>query len=125
MTLYELLEITNDTYDTYDTVFDAVVTVDWIEEEKDFYDRFCRGIIKFVTVVKKSGDGLICEWSDFITRNLAIFKKFAKEYWYIQYEDDEDEFIYQWITELHNWMGGYVSEDIYKIFVEEYMTQLK
>jgi hypothetical protein len=49
------------------------------------------------------------------------FKKFTAEHWNNQYEDDEDEFIYQWINEIHLYMAGYTTERIYKLlnqFVE-------
>ena len=35
-----------------------------------------------------------------------------------QYEDDDDEFIYQWITEIHSYMAGCVSDDFYGVLVE-------
>ena len=41
------------------------------------------------------------------------FKAFTKEYWNNQYEDDEDEFIYQWISEIHLYIAGYVGEKMY------------
>lgn len=130
MTLYDFVKVAQNDYDTYDDVFDAIVTVCAFDEEdeksEEYYEKFRIGIMKFVEVIRGTVDnGLLCKWSDFITRNLAIFKEFAKEYWYIQYEDDVDEFIYQWITELHNWSAGALSEDMYKEFVENYMTRME
>ena len=124
ITLYELLELTEGTFDTYDNTFDAIVTVDWIDTEKDFYDKFCRGIVKLVNVQKKVGDGLICNWSELIEYNMKVFKEFTQKNWVIKYEDDEDEFIYQWINEIHYWMAGYTSESVYQDFVENYMPKL-
>ena len=125
ISLYELLELTEGTFDTYDDTFDAIVTVDWIETERDFYEKFCRGIVKLVDVKKKVRDGLICDWSEMIEHNLNIFREFAKKNWTNQYEDDEDEFIYQWIREIHYWMAGYTSEPVYKDFVENYLTRME
>ena len=114
MTLYEILKLTECDYDTYDTEYDAVVTVCWIDEETDNYDKFCMGIIKKVEVVKKVGDGLLVNWSDLIKRNMEKFRQFTKDNWNFQYEDDDDEFIYQWINEIHLYMAGYVNEKTYE-----------
>lgn len=120
MTLFELLKVMEEDFDTYDTEYDAVVTVCYIaeEDEKDNYDRFCNGIIKKVNVVEKAGDGLVVDWSKLICDNMEKFKEFTAEHWSRQYEDDEDEFIYQWINEIHMYMAGYVSEDFYTTLVK-------
>ena len=81
----------------------------------DEYDKFCTNIIKLVNVVKQCGEySLIVNWSDLIKRNLDKFKKVTKEHWNKQYENDIDEFVYQWIKEIHYYLAGYVSEDTYK-----------
>lgn len=113
MTLYEYLNMSETDYDTCDAKYDAGVTVCHIYEEDDEYDKFCNGIIKKVNVVAINRDSLTVNWSELIERNMDKFKEFAAEYWYYQYEDDEDEFVYQWINEIHGYMAGYVSEDFY------------
>ena len=116
MTLYEYLKMTENDYDTYDTEYDAEVTVCYIEDdEDDEYDKFCNGIIKKVNVVKINGDILIVDWCKLIKRNMDEFRKFSAENWRTdcQYEDDEDEFIYQWINEIHMYMAGCVGESFY------------
>ena len=115
MTLYEYLKLSENDYDTYDTVYDAVVTVCYIENERDEYDKFCNGIIKKVNVIHINGDVLTVDWSNLIESNIIKFKAFTKEHWYenCQYEDDMDEFIYQWINEIHQYMAGNVSIDFY------------
>lgn len=123
MKLFELVNILQEDFDTYDTVYDAEVTVCFIEESKDNdnYDKFCIGIIKKVEVVKGNGNhGLIVKWTDLIKNNMDKFKAFSAEHWYedCQYEDDEDEFIYQWINEIHNYMAGNVDEEFYGVLVE-------
>ena len=118
MTLYEYLKLTEADYDTYDTKYDNGITVCYIEEECDDYDRFCNGIVKKVDVVKTSGDILTVNWSELIERNMAKFKKFTKKYWMRHYEKDIDDFIYQWINEIHMYMAGYVSEDFYSVLNE-------
>lgn len=123
ITLYDYINMAENDFDTYDTKYDAVVTVCHIDEEKDDYDKFCNGIIKKVNVVKINGDTLTVNWSELIERNIIKFRMFTAEHWYAscQYEDDEDEFIYQWINEIHQYMAGYVGESFYSVlnkFVE-------
>lgn len=117
MTLFEYLQMAENDFDTYDTKYDAGVTVCHIyeEDEADEYDKFCNGIIKKVSVVKINGDALTVDWSGLIERNMSKFKNFTKKHWHRQYEDDIDEFVYQWINEIHLYMAGYVSEDFYSV----------
>lgn len=123
MTLYEYMKIEQNSMDTSDDVFDAVVTIEPIEDndyknypDDENYYLFYLEIMKKAEVFEKSGDTLIVKWSDLITRNMEKFKAYTKENWYAdcQYEDDEDEFIYQWINEIHLYLAGYVDEDEYK-----------
>lgn len=116
--LYDYLKMSENDFDTYDTQYDAVVTVCYIaeEDEEDEYDKFCNGIIKKVNVVHIGNDYLTVDWSELIERNMDKFRAFTKENWYenCQYEDDVDEFIYQWINEIHQYMAGNVSIDFYE-----------
>ena len=120
MTLYEFMKMSECDYDTYDVDFDAIVTVCLPDEDGnlDAYGKFCFEIIKKVEVLKQTDIGLIVDWSGFIKRNVEQLREFADEYWYNNYEDDEDEFVYQWINEIHAYLAGYVSEDIYEKLVE-------
>ena len=117
MKLYEYLKLTENDFDTCDTVYDTGVTVCYIadEDENDAYDKFCNGIIKKVDVVSVDDDSPIVNWTEMIERNINKFKAFTKEHWYenCQYEDDVDEFIYQWINEIDQYMAGNVSMDFY------------
>lgn len=115
ITLYDYLVKAENDFDTYDTEYDTGVTVCHIYEENDEYDKFCNSIIKKVNVVKVNKNSLTVNWSELIKRNMGKFKKFTAEHWYAncQYEDDIDEFIYQWINEIHQYMAGNVSEDFY------------
>jgi len=117
MDLYNYLKIAQRDFDVYDDVYDACVTVCYIDDEDvtDNYDKFCTEIIKKVDVIKQTDDCiLIANWTKLIKDNMAQFKAFTKEHWRYQYEDDEDEFIYQWINEINLYMAGYVSENFYK-----------
>ena len=120
MTLYEFVMASQNDYDVYDNEYDAEVTVCYIDKEKDNYDIFCNGIIKKVDIVNVNtqSHSITANWSDLINRNMGKFKAFTAEYWGEQYEDDEDEFIYQWINEIHLYMAGYVDEDTYKELVK-------
>ena len=113
--LYDYLQMSECDFDTYDTKYDAVVTVCHIYEEEDEYDKFCNNIMKKVNVVKINGDCLIVDWCELIERNIIKFRMFTAENWYenCQYEDDEDEFVYQWINEIHQYIAGYVSMGFY------------
>lgn len=126
MKLYDFLKISQNDFDTYDTVYDTGVTVCYIDEEdaEDGYDKFCIELMKKVEVEEQNDDILIVKWTELIQNNMEKFKKFTKENWYesCQYEDDEDEFIYQWINEIHQYMAGNVSEDFYDKLVELVQT---
>ena len=120
--LYDLLVISNNDYDTYDTEYDCCVTCCGIyDEPEDYYDKFYHKMCQKVDVVEVNGDSLIVNWCELIKRNLDKFKAFTNENWkytYEEYEDDEDEFIYQWIREINCYFAGYVSEDFYEKLCE-------
>jgi hypothetical protein len=120
MTLYEFMKMSECDYDTYDVDFDAIVTVCLPDEDDDLdaYGKFCFAIIKKVNVVEVTNTGLIVDWSGFVKRNIEQLREFTDEYWYNNYADDEDEFVYQWINEIHAYLAGYVSEDIYEKLVK-------
>lgn len=127
MKLYDLLKI-KECIDTYDTEYDAIVTVDLIEDADlnnsfdDFvyYDKFVNYLLHNVEVVDAKND--ICDWTGFIKNNMTALKEFTKEYWNYTYENDEDEFIYQWINELHAYCAGYTIENVYKAFLDTITT---
>ena len=117
MNLYDYTRINQKDFDVVDVDYDTSITVCYINEvyEVDDYDRFCNNIIKKVEVIAQINDyTLVANWTKLIKDNMNQFKSFTKEYWNYQYEDDEDEFIYQWIKEIHSYMSGYVYEDFYK-----------
>lgn len=121
MKLYDFMKITEADWDTYDTVYDAGITVCYVEEneDNDSYESFCIELMKKVDVEEQSGDySLTVKWTEFIQNNMEKFKEFTAEYWKYQYEDDEDEFVYQWINEIEAYMAGYVSEDFYDVLID-------
>lgn len=118
--LYDFVRMSECDYDTCDTEYDAMVTVCHIDEEEDEYDKFCNGIIKKVNVIKINGDYLVVDWCELIKRNIIKFRVFTTKHWHenCQYEDDEYEFIYQWIDEINKYMAGYVSMKFYSVLNE-------
>lgn len=124
MTVYELLMFKKDDFDTYDTTYDMGVTVCYIDKERDEYDKFCNGIIKKVEVKEMMKDCIVADWTDLIKRNMEKFKKFTMRHWAFTYENDMDEFIYQWIKEIHYYVAGYVSEDFY-LALNEFVNTLE
>ena len=126
MKLYDFLKISQNDFDTCDTVYDTGVTVCYIDEEdaEDSYDKFCIELMKKVEVEEQNDDILIVKWTELIQNNMEKFKKFTAKNWYesCQYENDEDEFIYQWINEIDQYMAGNVSEKFYDELVEFVQT---
>ena len=121
MKLYEIMKMSQNDYDTYDTVYDACVTVCYIDEEdetKDSYYKFCTEIIKKVEVEEINGDSLSVKWTELIENNMEKFRSFTEKHWNNTYEDDEEEFIYQWINEINAYLAGYVSEKFYDTLVK-------
>ena len=121
MKLYDLLKI-KDCIDTYDTKYDTVVTMVLVKDKdiEDNYDKFCNYLQHEVEVTDAKED--ICDWTGFVKKNMEALKKFTKEYWVCTYENNEDEFIYQWINELHAYSAGYTSENVYKAFLDTITT---
>lgn len=120
MKLYDVMKKSEEDYDTYDTEYDASVTVCYIDDEyeEDNYDKFCNEIIKKVEVTRIIPNShLVCDWTKLIRDNMEKFRAFAMRYWAFEY-NDEDEFIYQWINEIHLYMAGYVSEDFYGVLID-------
>lgn len=120
MKLYDFIKMTEADYDTCDVVYDNGVTVCFIDEDdevRDSYYKFCADIMKKVEVEKQNGDILIVNWTKLVKDNMEKFRAFSMRHWAFEYED-EDDFIYEWIGEIHAYMAGYVSEDFYEILVE-------
>lgn len=122
MKLYDFLKISQNDFDTCDTVYDTGITVCYIDEEDadDNYDKFCIELMKKVEVDKQNDDILIVKWTELIENNMEKFRAFTAKNWYenCQYEDDNDEFIYQWINEIDQYMAGNVSIDFYDELVK-------
>ena len=68
-------------------------------------------------VEKVDDSTLICDWSKLIRDNYSKFKEFTEWNWQRNYADTE-EFIFQWIRELHYYVAGYVPEETYSKILE-------
>lgn len=115
--------------DTYDTVFDNGITVcaDIEHDEDEYYYKFCNGLLKRVEVDKIDDDFCLLKWSDMIKNNIELFRDFAKKHWNSSSEEieDDDDLIYEWLNEIHYWLAGYTSENVYKTFCEEVLDAMK
>lgn len=131
MTLYEFGQVGETCLDTCDDVFDIIITVDILtnDEENDmgYYGKFANFINRNVNVLGKAGGcDIVADWSALITENLAVFREAANDMWYEwKIPDDEDDFIYSWLTEIRGWLAGYVSESDYKEFMEKYAPKIR
>lgn len=126
MTLYDFLMENDNWYDSYDDVYDVSVTVGPCSNPKDDYDEFCVDLAKKIEVkeINSNGDP-ICGWSDYIKRNLKTFRKFANENWIKNNYEDEDDFICEWIEELHRFLAGYGDTDQYWFYKQELVDNCK
>ena len=117
MTLYEYTRVNKNDFDCYDDVIDISVTVCFIDdadiEKDDLASKFCNELIKKVEVVEQTDDcSIICKWYDLIERNLAKFKEFTAKHWKRDYIDTDD-FIEQWIREIHYYMAMKLIETMF------------
>ena len=119
MYLQESLEMKRDGVDSWDTVYDVCVTAEYIPNtETDSYSEFCRVLFSKVEIDHIMSDYSVCVlWDDLIEKNMKLFDEFATKYWMYEYED-KDEYIFQWITELHNYCAGNVPESYYPKLLE-------
>ena len=117
LTLYDLLKLYDTDFDVWDDTYDASVTVCLPDEIEDDYDTFCCEICKKVEPVRVTNSyTLVADWTKLIQNNMEKFRAFSNKYWVNQY-DDVDDFICEWISEIHAYMAGYVADDFYATLV--------
>lgn len=120
MTLYDLIKNTGSDYDTYDDVYDECITVSINLEPNDDYDEFCIALTKLIVVVDPEYYGhVICEWSNFIIKNMEVFREFSYKYWYKNYCEDEEDFVWEWMKELNLLLAGYGEDGKYGLYKQE------
>ena len=104
--------------DTYDTEFDICVTVCIdIKRGKNLdslepYDKFNNLLVRKV-FVESTDKNIVCNWSGFVKKNMALFKAYSEQNWIRTYDDD-DTTIYEWLKDFHLLMAGYGDDTIYK-----------
>ena len=107
-------------------MYDASVTVSINTEPEDDYDEFCVALCKMITIKGDTWSGdLICNWSEFIKRNMVTFRNFANKHWYKNNFADEDDFICEWIEELHLFLAGYGEDGAYGFYKAELLDECK
>ena len=79
---------------TYDTEFDVCVTVCIdIKRGKNLdslepYDKFNNLLVRKV-FVESTDKNIICNWSGFVKKNMALFKAYSEQNWIRTYDDDD------------------------------------
>lgn len=126
MKLYDFLKIFGEDFDTYDDVYDTDVTVCINLEPEDDYDEFCVALTKKINVERLAPDGNpVCDWWNYIKRNLPIFRQFANDNWIKNNYPDEEDFICEWIEELHRFLAGYGADNQYWFYKQEFVDKCK
>lgn len=120
MTLHEFFtEAVVDGYydfDVWDGTFDECLTIslpDAIEDGND-YDNFLVELPKHVELVSK-GHADSCEitadWYGMIEKNEQILREWTEKNWLKGNHKDLDDYVEEWIKELHLWCAGYLPDD--------------
>ena len=126
MNLYDWLKEKDNDYDTYDTVYDICVTVCVPYEGlyPEWYDKFCNFVLKHVDVVEGTSDyECIADWNKFIEDNIETFREITKETW--NYMPDDEDFNYEWISEIGKLLAGYGSEKTYHYLMDVFTENTK
>lgn len=136
MNLYDYCKEDGFNYDTHDNVFDMVVTVCVNPEEPDEdgadpYNDFVKSIMKRVEVVSEDDItpawSFIVAWSSLIQNNLKEFRAWTNENWIRGNYKDDDDYICEWISQIHLLFAGYGTDADYRIiheFLEERIPEV-
>ena len=117
MTVKEYLVLQECDYDIEDKYYDTSVTCCYIDEITNSYEKFCDLLTSKVALIK-GGDYPVANWSGLVKQNMEKFKDFSKKHWRSVYDNNENEFLYQWVKEFHCYLAGMVSEKFYDTLVE-------
>ena len=101
-------------FDSYDNVYDVIVTIcfdeETVDKPEDSFDRFVKYIVEHVDYIKGNGNYVICDWNGFVKAHEQVLRQYEHDCWRYNYDDDEDEFVYEWIREINLYLAGYISE---------------
>ena len=129
MKLFDYMVKENKTdLDTYDTVYDRCVTIsaDVDYPPEDDYDEFVFALTKLVDFKEVySSCEVVCDWIGLIKRNMDVFRDFADKYWYKNNFKHDDDFIPEWIRELHLFAAGYGEDGKYGFYKAELLDKCK
>lgn len=125
MKLISLLSLHKDfDMDAYDNEWDVGSCVCWDSGQltsEDLYDKFCVAFYRSVSVETFNESCLTLKVSDLVKSNKVLFRAYMKNHWKdeCQFDDDEDEFVYQWVRELFLYLDGNACDSQYKLIIEE------
>lgn len=111
MTLMDLVKIKGG-IDTYDIKYDITVCCEEPYQVGGYGDEFTKYVYDNVEVTDAKNN--ICDWTKFVNDNKAALKEFSNRNWRGGIPDDNDNFEYEWIKEIHLYLAGYVSNSEYK-----------
>lgn len=127
MKIKEYLDIRQNDVDTFDKTFEVIVTCCHItdeefEEEINDAENSFRNYFRFIKYIYENVDvvntkNIICDWAGFVKEHYNALYKFMEEHWMHCYEN-KDDFIYQWIKEIHYYLAGYTTEENYNYILE-------
>lgn len=126
MTLYDFMKHQDHvSEDTSDTVYDCIVTVEWDWSDSyslttnDKYYQFIETIYKCVEFEKINSNGVwIVNWSGFVETYKDIFKRFFNEF-FTTYIPNEDDFAYETIGFLQEWLSGAINNKMMDWLIHE------
>lgn len=117
----EYIGIMNEDIDISDAKYGISVTctVPYPTQDHDFIDQFTDLICSNVYITESDGERATADWSSLIEQNESLFREWSDLHWKYEYTD-KDEFISEWIGELHYMFAGYVPDEIYKEACEHF-----
>ena len=85
-------------------------------------DAFSQYIYDNVNVIQEENEkyNTICDWEGFVYKHYDTLYKFAEERWCSLPVDclSEDDFVYEWIKEIHGWLAGRLDDKTYSTLLE-------
>ena len=112
-------------FDVWDNTFSETVcccypNFDISYADKDPCERFEDYIYNNVKIVrsKPDKDFVVADWAGFVEEHFDDLKAFTKEWWKHDYSD-KDDFVDEWIGEIHKWLAGYTYDRAYTAFLKD------
>lgn len=113
MTLYDYLVGTSGDCYTYDRLYNFRIVVS-VPEGTSSFDKFISVLYQHLLIAEvRSKTSLVVLWSEYIRRNLDLFREYANKHWDYDKDLDDTLFIKAWLEELDIYMQGTNSEGLY------------